>query len=65
MILYSEHSMDLYLKKCTVSCQTDNIISSYRKPSSREYTYPESSNTPLFNNSYGLIFYLLIIKYLE
>lgn len=45
--------MDLYPKKCTVSCQTENIVISHRKPNLYEYTYPESSNSPLFNNTYG------------
>lgn len=53
MISYLEHSIDLYPKKCTVSCQTENIVISHKKPNIHENTYLESSNKPLFNNSHG------------
>lgn len=46
--------MDLTSNKCTVSCQTDNIILFHPKQNPREYTYPEPSNVPIFNSLFGM-----------
>lgn len=40
-------------KKCTVSCQTENIINKYQKPCLNKFAYPESSNMSIFNSLYG------------
>lgn len=50
-----EQYTDLCLNKSSVSCQTENITNTYKKPSLKEYTYPAESSSmqqSIFNNPY-------------
>lgn len=45
----------------SVSCQTENIIMPHLKPNLKEYVYPESLNTTILNNPYGLYNFHIIV----
>ncbi|XP_025199483.1 uncharacterized protein LOC112597587 [Melanaphis sacchari] len=49
-----ECNTNLFFNKCSVSCQTENIINPYQKPSLKEYIYPAESSSmqSIFNNPY-------------
>lgn len=51
---YLDHSAALGPDKSSVSCQTENLTTSRpEKPIAKDYTYPESSNSPFFD-PYGM-----------